>query len=146
MPKWGVMHSLFNFLFGNQNSSAEINTIKNTMAILEENQDIFSSLIQKTKKYKDIQFCKSNLHGNYITNWLLLKSLQEDIFQINNTVHHLSKELKALFHDRNFFIIMFHLRSHLPNLRSGINSVRIDILSILNLVLLISLQSLNLHY
>ena len=35
--KRGIIHSLFNFLIGNPNSSAKINTIKNNMAILEEN-------------------------------------------------------------------------------------------------------------
>ena len=62
---------------------------------------------------------------------------------LNNTVHHLSKELTALSHDRNFFIIMFQLRSHLATLQSGVNSVKIDILSILNQVLVISLQMLK---
>ena len=45
--KRGIIHSLFNFLFGNPNSSEEINAIKNNMAILEENQDILSSQIKK---------------------------------------------------------------------------------------------------
>ena len=72
------------------------------------------------------------------SNQLLLKSLQKDILQMNNTVHYLSKELKALFHNRNFFVIIFQLRSHLAALHNGINSVQIDILSILNQVLVIS--------
>ena len=38
---------------------------------------------------------------------------------------------------------MFQLRRHLATLRSGINSVRIDILSILNQVLVISSQKLK---
>ena len=45
--KRGIIHSLFNFIFGNPNSSAEINAIKNNIAILVENQDILSSQIQK---------------------------------------------------------------------------------------------------
>ena len=43
LAKRGVIHLLFNFLFGNPNSAEEINTFKNNMAILEENQDILSS-------------------------------------------------------------------------------------------------------
>ena len=45
--KRGIIHSLFDFLFGNPNSAAEINAIKNNMAILEENQDMLRSPIQK---------------------------------------------------------------------------------------------------
>ena len=45
--KRSIIHSLFNFLFGDPDSSAEINGIKNNMAILEENQDILSSQIQR---------------------------------------------------------------------------------------------------
>ena len=47
------------------------------------------------------------------TNRLHLISLQKDIVQINSTAHLLSKELKALTLDKNFFVIMFQLRSHL---------------------------------
>ena len=58
--KRGLIHFLFNFLFGDPNISAELNAIKNNMAILEENQDIH----QKADT-KDILFCKSNLCGNW---------------------------------------------------------------------------------
>ena len=44
--KWGIIHSLFNLLFGGSNSTEEIYAIKNNMAILEENQDILCSQIQ----------------------------------------------------------------------------------------------------
>ena len=40
--KRGIIHSLFNFLLGDPNSSAKINPFKNNLAILEENQDILS--------------------------------------------------------------------------------------------------------
>ena len=46
--KRGIIHSLFNFLFCNPNSSADIESIKNNMAILEENQDVLSSQIFET--------------------------------------------------------------------------------------------------
>ena len=39
-PKWakrGIKHALFNFLFGNPESSPEINAIKNNMVIVQEN-------------------------------------------------------------------------------------------------------------
>ena len=74
----------------------------------------------------------------------LLKSLQKDIFQINSTDHCLSKELKLCFHDRHFFVIMFQLRSHLATLCNGINSVKIDVLSILDQVSVFSSQKLKL--
>ena len=45
--KRGIIHSLFNFLFGDPNSTKEINAIKNSMAILEENQVILSSQMQR---------------------------------------------------------------------------------------------------
>ena len=119
-----IIHSLFNFLFGNLNSAKEIKAIKNNMAILKENQDILSNQIQKTFNFKNLTYVETD------TNRLLLKSLQKDILQINSTFYCLSKELKSLFHDRNFFIIMFQLRSHLATLYSGINSVKIKMLSI----------------
>ena len=50
--KRAIIHSSFNFLFGNPNSLAEINAIKNNMAILEENQDILSDQKQKTFSLK----------------------------------------------------------------------------------------------
>ena len=43
-----------------------------------------------------------------------------------------------------FFITMFQLRGHLVTLQSGINSVRLDILSILDQVSVISSQKLKL--
>ena len=107
------------------------------MAISEENQDILSSQIQKAFDLVNLTYIETN------TNQLLLKSLQNNIPQINNTVHSLSKQLKALFYNRNFFIIMFQLRSHLAALCSGIKLVRIDILSILNQVLVIISQKLK---
>ena len=54
MPKKGIIHSLFNFLFGNPNSPEEINAIKNNMAILEENQDILSSQKQNTFNFVNL--------------------------------------------------------------------------------------------
>ena len=58
-------------------------------------------------------------------------------------VLHLCKELIALIYDRNFFIVMFQLISHIPVLQNGIQSVRIDILSILNQVSVISSRKLT---
>ena len=75
-------------------------------------------------------------------NRVLLKSLQ-DIVQTNITVHHLSKEYKALIQDINFFIFMFQLRSYLVMLCNRIHSIRIDILSILNPVSVTSSQKLT---
>ena len=79
----GIIHSLFNFLFGNSNNAKEINAIKNNMAILEENQDILSSQIKKTFNLINLTYAKTD------TNILLLWSLQKDILQIGSTVHHL---------------------------------------------------------
>ena len=109
------------------------------LAIIEENQDVFSNQTKKTFNFINLTYAETD------TNQLFLKPLQNDIdiLQINNTVHCLSKELKVLFHNRNFFISMFQLRSHLVTLQSGINSVRIDILSILYQVLVISSEKLK---
>ena len=104
------------------------------MAILEENQDILTSQIQKTFTFVNISYEETSI------NRLLLRSLQKDILQVNNTVHCLSKELKRIFCNRNFFITMFQLRSHLATLQSGTNSVRIGILSILDQGWVISSQ------
>ena len=124
----------FNFLFGTSSSAQEISAINNIMEILKRNQDILSSQIKKKT------FTFINLTGK---NRLLLKALQQDIVQINSTVHFLSKELKALIQDRNFFIIMFQLRSHLATLCNRIHSVRIYILPILYHVSVISSQKLT---
>ena len=100
----------------------------------KKNKDILSSQVQKTFNFVNLTYAEID------TNQLLIRSLQKDILHINSTVNCLSKELKALFHDRNFFIIMFQLRSNLATLCNGINSVRSDILSILNQVSVISSQ------
>ena len=88
--------------------------------------------MQKTFNFINLTYMETD------TNRLFFQSLQKDIIQINSTVHHLSKELKALVHDRNYFIIMFQLRSHLAALHNGIHSVKIDILSIINKVSVLS--------
>ena len=75
MPKKGIILLEFNFLFGNPNSLAEINSIKNNMAILEENQDIFSDQIWKTFNFVNPTYTETN------TNRLFLWSLQKDILQ-----------------------------------------------------------------
>ena len=80
------------------------------------------------------------------TNRLLLKSLQKDILQINSTIHCLSKELKPLFHDRSSFVTTCLLKHHLATPCSWINSVKIDILSILDQVSIISSQNLKLVF
>ena len=136
--KRGIVHSHFNFLFGNSNSAKEMKTIKNNMAILIQNQDILNNQMQKTFNFINLTCVETD------TNSLLLKSLQKDILQINSTVHHLSKEIKSLFHDRTSFVIMFQLRNHLAILHNGINLVKIDILSIFNQVSIISAQKLKL--
>ena len=56
--KRGIIHSLFNFLFGNSNSDKEIKAIKSNMAILQQNQDILNNQILK------FQLHKFNLCGN----------------------------------------------------------------------------------
>ena len=107
------------------------------MATLKENQDILSSQIQKTFNFVNLTYAETDTKR-------LLKSLQKDIIQINSTAHCLSKELKLLFNDRNFFVIMFQLRSYLATLCNGINSVKIDILSIVDQVSVISSKKFKL--
>ena len=83
-------------MFGDPNSSADIESIKVNMAILEENQDVLSNQIQKTFNVVNLTYAETNTYR------LLHRSLQKDILQVNINVHHLSKELKVLFHDRDF--------------------------------------------
>ena len=104
------------------------------MEILKGNQDILSNKIKQTFNFVNLTYVKTD------TNRLLLKSLQKDIVQVNSTVHHLSKELKALIYNRNLFIIMFQLRSHLATLCNGIHSLKVDILSFLNQISVIHSQ------
>ena len=68
---------------------------------------------------------------------------KKDIVQVNITAHHLSKELKALIYNRNFFIFMFQLRCHLATLHNRIHSLKIDILPILNQISVINSQKLT---
>ena len=101
------------------------------MEIWKGNQDFLRSEIHKTFNFINLTYAETD------TNRLLLRSLQKDIIKINSTVHHLSKECKTLFHEKNFFISMFQLRSQLTTLHNGIHSVKIDILIILSQVLVI---------
>ena len=57
--KRGIIHSLFNFLFGDPNSSVEINTINNNMVILQESQDILSSQIQKKFNFVNLTYMET---------------------------------------------------------------------------------------
>ena len=102
------------------------------MKIIKRNGDTSSNQIKQTFNFVNLTYTKTS------TNRLLLSSLQKDIIQVNTTVHCLSKELKAFVFDRNFFIIMFQLRSCLATLCNGINSLRIDI----NQISVISSQTL----
>ena len=52
----GIIHSLFNLLFGNSYCAEEINAIKNNMAILKENQDNLDSQIQKTFNFVNLMW------------------------------------------------------------------------------------------
>ena len=133
------MHSLFNILLGISSSTEEITAIKNNMEILKGNQDTVSNQIKQMFNFINLTYTESN------TNRLLLCSLQKDIIQINSTVHCLSKELKALILERNFFIIMLQLRSHLATLHNRIKSLRINILSKVNQISIISSQKLTRH-
>ena len=108
--KRGIIHSIFNFLFGTSSSVEEMTAIKNNMEILKGNQDILSSQIQKDFQFFNLTFAETDKIR------LLLKSLQKHIVEINSSVHCLSKELTTLIHDMNFFTIMFQLRSHLAML------------------------------
>ena len=58
-------------------------TLKYNMAAIEENLDMLNSQIQKMFNFVNLTDAETD------TNQLLLKSLQKDILQINNTVHHL---------------------------------------------------------
>ena len=83
--KCGIIHSLFNFIFGTTSSTEEINVNKNNMEILKGNQDTLSNQIKQTFNFVNLTYAKA------ITNRLLLSSLQKDIIQVNTIVHHLSK-------------------------------------------------------
>ena len=104
----------------------------NDIAISKENQDILSSQIQDIFNFLNLTYMETD------TNRLFLWSLHRDILQINSIVHHLSKELKALFHDRNLFIIMFQLRHHLSHSLQWNKFSSNRYLLILNQVLVIS--------
>ena len=98
--KHRIIHLLFNFLFCTSSNTEEINPITNNMEILKGNKDTLSNQIKQTFNFVNLTYTESN------TNRLLLSSLQKDIVQIISTVHHLSKQLKALILDRNFFVLM----------------------------------------
>ena len=124
--KYRIIHSPCSFLFGTTSNTEEINAIKNNMEILKGNQDTLSNQIKQTFNFVNLTYAELN------TNRLILSSSQRDIVQINTTVHHLSKELIALILDRNFFIIKLQLRSHLATIWNGLNSLKTNILLIIN--------------
>ena len=107
------------------------------MEIFKGNKDILSSQIKQTFNFVNLSYVETN------TNRLLLKSLQKYIVQMNTNIHCLSKELKALIYNGNFFIIMFHLRSNLATLYGRIHCFNKDILSILNQISVMSSQKLT---
>ena len=65
--KRGIIHSLFNFLFGTSSSAEEITAINNNMEILKGNQDILSSQIQNTFNFITLTYAETD------TNRLLLR-------------------------------------------------------------------------
>ena len=65
--KRGIMHSLFNFLFGDPNSLADINSVK--ISDFSRNQDILSGQIQKTYNFVNLNYAETNTYR------LLLRSL-----------------------------------------------------------------------
>ena len=125
------------FYLAHPSSIEEINAIKNNMEILKGNQDTLSHQIKQTINFVNLTYAESN------TNRVFLSSLQKDVVQINSTLHHFSKKLKASILDRNFFVIMFKLRSHLATPCIRLNSLRISILSVVNQISIISLQKLT---
>ena len=86
--KCGIIHSLFNFLFGTSSSTEEINATKNNMEILKANQDTLSAQIKETSNFVNLTYMETT------TNRLLPHPLQQYVVQINSTVHCLPKELK----------------------------------------------------
>ena len=58
--KRGNIHSLFNILFGDPVRLADIESIINNMAILEENQDVLSSQIQKLFNFVNLTYAETN--------------------------------------------------------------------------------------
>ena len=107
------------------------------MEILKANQDTLSPQIKETIYFVNLTYVETS------RNRLLLHSLQQDIVQMNSTVHCLSKELKALILNRNLFVILFQPTRHLVTLCNGLNSLQINILSIINQVPVISSQKLT---
>ena len=91
------------------------------MEFLKAIQDTLSSQIEDTFNFVNLTYVETN------TDRLFFSSLQQDIVQINSTVHHLWKEVKVPILDRNFFIILFQLRSHLVTLHNGLNPLRINV-------------------
>ena len=61
--KCGIIHSLFNFLFGTSSSLEETNAIKNSMEILKGNQDNLCDQIKQTFNFVNLNYVESNMNG-----------------------------------------------------------------------------------
>ena len=56
LNKRGIINSLFDFLFSDLDSSADIEAIKNNMAILQENYDVLGNQIQRTFNFVNLTY------------------------------------------------------------------------------------------
>ena len=72
--KHGIIHSLFNFLFGTTSSTEEINATKNNMEILKGNQDILRNQIRQSINFVNLTYAETNINRS------LLNSLQKRYF------------------------------------------------------------------
>ena len=102
------------------------------MAILKENQDILSSQIQKTFKFVNLTCTETD------TNRLILRSVQKDILQIKCYYTLPIKRTKSTFPWQKFLYYHVSVEKPFSYPFNGINSVKIDILTILNQISVIS--------
>ena len=67
--KRGIIHFLFNFLYGTSGNTEEITAIKNNMEILKGNQDILSSQIQKTFNFINLTYAETCKIVHYLNHY-----------------------------------------------------------------------------
>ena len=120
--KRGLIHKVFDFLFGSSGGdAATIEQIKKNLAILEDNQAVMSDELMRQLEI---------INGNNIQiskNRDLLNELSRELTQLDVSIEYLSDHMKQLKFSNNFLLAMLQVRNRLDMLRDGLNNMKTDL-------------------
>lgn len=120
--KRGLIHKVFNFLFGSGGSDQEtINQIKKNLEILEDNQNMLGDeLMRQLEMISD-----NNLQIS--KNRDVLNTLNRELLQMNRSLSTIALDVQALEFSKNFILAILQVRNRLDTVRDGLDSLRADI-------------------